>query len=177
MSKVNEEWKDIKGYEGLYQVSDWGRVKSLARYHVKNDRILKLSPDKDGYLKTTFRTENSVKTKKVHKLVAEAFIPNPENKPVVGHTKSLPDGTEDKTANEAWNLEWMTVEENNNYGCRNNNFSKTTYQYTLDGKLVGVYKNTVEAAKSVGGFASDIGFCCNGKYKTHKGYKWSYIPL
>lgn len=128
MSKIVEEWRDIKGYEGLYQVSDWGNVKSLEHEYTgrnqyggvfigrKKGRVLKQCKDRDGYLIVTLHNNGKQSIGKVHRLVAETFIPNPDNKPVVGHTKTLDDGTEDKTANEVWNLAWMTVEENNTYG-------------------------------------------------------------
>lgn len=130
MSKFIEEWRPVKGYEGLYEVSDWGNVRSLDRtfeyYHPtakKNIRrtfkgmALKKILNADGYHVVTLCDENHKRHEgKVHRLVAEAFLPNPENKPEVGHTKTLPDGTEDKTANEAWHLQWMTRPENGNYG-------------------------------------------------------------
>jgi hypothetical protein len=130
MSKFVEEWRPVKDYEVLYEVSDWGNVRSLDRtfeyYHPaakKNIRrtfkgiTLKKVLNADGYHVVTLSDENHKQHEgKVHRLVAEAFLPNPENKPVVGHTKTLPDGTEDKTANEAWHIQWMTIPENANYG-------------------------------------------------------------
>lgn len=99
-----------------------------------NEKMQKIKPKrrKNDYLyfpicvKNSYRLYGKGKHKKypVHRLVAEEFIPNPENKPQVGHLKKLPDGTEDKTANEAWNLAWMTAEENANYGTRNERISK-----------------------------------------------------
>lgn len=109
MSRIVEEWSTV---ERDYQVSDWGRVKSLNYNHTGKPKLMKLTKNKEGYLVVTLHG----KQYKVHRLVAEAFIPNPENKSEVGHLKTLPDGTEDKTANEAWNLSWMTREENANYG-------------------------------------------------------------
>jgi hypothetical protein len=177
-----EEWKDIKDYEGLYQVSSEGRVKSLKRYHVKNDRILKTTTDKDGYSIVNFRKNGVMYTNKVHRLVAEAFIPNPENKPIINHKD------EKKTNNVVENLEWCDYEFNNNYGTRNNNFKKEVYQYSLDGELLGKYISSIEASKAVNGNPSNIANCCRGfifdkkrgkphKCITYKGYKWSYKPL
>lgn len=130
MSRTIEEWKPVVGYEGLYEVSDWGNVKSVDRtfeyYHPTAKRnikrtfkgiILKKVLNEDKYHVVTLHDEEHKQHEgKVHRLVAEAFIPNPNNKPEVGHLKKLPDGTEDKTANEVWNLQWMTREENANFG-------------------------------------------------------------
>lgn len=182
MGKLVEEWRDIQGYEGLYQVSDWGNVKSLKRPRVKKDRILKCSLDKDGYVRVDLSKDNKSKTKKVHKLVAIAFIPNPDNLPVINHID------ENKENNCVWNLEWCDVEYNNNYGSRNGNFKKVVYKYTLEGEFVEKYESTIEAAKSVNGKASNVSACCRGfnfdkkRNKPHmclkyKGYKWSYEPL
>lgn len=111
---MEELWKDIEGYEGLYQVSNLGRVKSLKRYSKNNknnnDRILKPVLNTKGYLQLAL-CKNGVKyNKKLHRLVAQAFIPNPENKPQVNHID------EDKTNNIVSNLEWMTNKENRNHG-------------------------------------------------------------
>lgn len=129
MSKLVEEWRPVVGYEGYYEVSDWGNVRSLGCEYVgknqyggvficrKNGKILNKALDSYGYhVVTLYDSNHKHKTKKVHRLVADAFIPNLENKPIVGHTKTLPNGLEDKTANEVWNLAWMSIEENNSYG-------------------------------------------------------------
>lgn len=126
MSKAIEEWKPVVGYEGLYEVSDWGNVRSVDRviqqYNASAGRVvdrhfkgqlLKKVLNFEGYHIVTL---SHGKQGKVHRLVAEAWIPNQENKNEVGHLKTLPDGTEDKTANEVWNLQWMTRKENANYG-------------------------------------------------------------
>ncbi len=128
MSKFLEEWRPVVGYEGIYEVSDWGNVRSVDRTYEYLKRgtkikrtfkgvLLKKVLNSDGYHIVSLRDENHKGHQgKVHRLVAEAFLPNDDNKPVVGHKKRLPDGTEDKTANEAWNIAWMTWEENSNYG-------------------------------------------------------------
>lgn len=128
MSKIVEEWRPVVGYEGIYEVSDWGNVRSVDRTYeylnggVKIRRtfkgvLLKKVLNADGYHVVTLHNKDHKQHEgKVHRLVAEAFIPNPENKPEVGHTKTLSNGLEDKTANEAWNLQWMTRPENANYG-------------------------------------------------------------
>lgn len=96
-----EIWKDVKGYEGFYQISNTGKVKSL-----RNNRILKNIKDKDGYEIIFFSIHQNQKCFKVHRLVAEAFIPNPDNKPQVDHINSIPDD------NRVENLRWVTSHEN-----------------------------------------------------------------
>ena len=110
-----EEWRAVPGYEGLYEVSSYGRVKSLKRYKSNNggiplikERILKPYNDKKGYLNVRLRNKNF----KVHRLVAQAFIPNPNNLPQVNHKN------EDKSDNRVDNLEWCTAKYNNTYGTR-----------------------------------------------------------
>ena len=102
---MEEIWKDVKGYEGLYQVSNLGRVK-----RVTTDRILKGGKTTQGYLLVSLCKNSITSTKTIHRLVAEAFIPNHENKPQVNHID------ENKTNNMVSNLEWMTAKENNNHG-------------------------------------------------------------
>ena len=111
---MKEIWKDIKGYEGLYQVSNLGRVKSLERKVLRSDgtslaiseRILKLGKNARGYLSVQLCANGIVKCFRVYRLVAQAFIPNPDNKPQVNHI----DGN--KQNNRADNLEWATRSEN-----------------------------------------------------------------
>lgn len=114
---MNEIWKDVKGYEGLYQVSNLGRVKSLDRIdrkgRLRKGRILKPSSNGRGYLNVCLTVDNIPHTIKVHRLVAEAFISNPDNLPQVNHKDEI------KTNNHADNLEWCTAEYNSNYGSRN----------------------------------------------------------
>ena len=108
-----EEWRDIKGFEGLYQVSNLGRVKKL-NYRGKENRekILKGVPDKDGYLRIHLHKYNKSKTKRIHRLVAECFIENPNNYPMINHID------ENKQNNNVENLEWCTTKYNNTYGMR-----------------------------------------------------------
>lgn len=121
MSKLVEEWKDIKGYEGLYQVSDKGRVKSLARLSKRinpktyrgttiliGEKILKQSCQTNGYNVVVLVKEGIGIQKTVHRLVAEAFIPNPDNKPEIDHCNTI------KTDNSVENLRWCTHTENMN---------------------------------------------------------------
>ena len=177
-----EVWKDIKGYEGRYQVSNLGRVKSLERIIIKKngvkqtirERILKIQTDKDGYLQVSlYKGSGKMKTFKVHRLVCEAFHENPENKPCVNHID------EDKTNNTVGNLEWCTYKENINHGTRNarsaEGQSKSVGQYTTDGKLIKVWQSAMEIERQLGYSHGNISLVARGKLKTAYGYVWKYI--
>ena len=187
MEDVKEEiWKDIKGYEGLYQVSNLGRVKSLERIVVDKigrkrflkERILKPFTNHKVYLQVHLYDANGKKgTLKVHRLVCEAFHENSQNKPEVNHIN------EDKLDNRACNLEWVTRKENINHGTRNARvgkavskaLSKSVGQYTRDGKLVKVWQSTIEVKRQLGFSAGNISKVARGKLKTAYGYVWKYI--
>lgn len=171
---MEEIWKDIKGYEGLYQISSHGRVKSFLRYK----KILKPILKTDGYLCVNLC--KPLKKFSIHRLVAEAFIPNPDNLPQVNHKD------EDKTNNHVVNLEWCTQLYNINYGSRNKraieSLSKKVYQYTLNGEFVKEWESIRECGRN--GFNKGaICICCKGgrfinnkwiNVTQHKGYRWSY---
>ena len=116
MESIAEIWKDIQGYEGLYQVSNLGRVKSLGRnikkpllksgYCWQEERILKPYKNRKGYLNVRLCKDSRTKDFQIHRLVAIAFIPNPENKPQIDHINA------DKTNNNVNNLRWVTCKEN-----------------------------------------------------------------
>ncbi|MEE3419429.1 MAG: NUMOD4 domain-containing protein [Methanosphaera sp.] len=131
---MKEIWKDIKGYESLYQVSNLGRVKSLARKVIKTnyvsfkkERILKQQTDRYGYKKVILQRNYQIKTFSIHRLVAEAFLENPYNLPQINHKD------ENKENNCVLNLEYCDSKYNNNYGTRNKRVSETMkkkkYQY------------------------------------------------
>lgn len=138
MSRIVEEWRPVVGYEGLYEVSDWGNVRSLDRtfeyYHPSANgvirrtfkgKVLKKVLNFEGYhIVTLLDANHKQRQGKVHRLVAVAWLPNPEKKKEVGHLKTLENGLEDRTANEVWNLQWMTREENGNYGTIGERLSK-----------------------------------------------------
>ena len=163
---TEEVWRDVKGYEGLYQVSNMGRVKSLKW---NKERFLKPGMDKDGYLLVTLCAGGKPKTLKVHRLVCEAFHENPDNKPQVNHIN------EDKADNRVCNLEWCTCKQNINHGSRNERVSKPVGQYSLDGKLIKLWPSTIEVQRQAGFSQGNISQAANGKYKQAYGCIWKYI--
>ena len=173
----NEEWRDVAGYEGLYQVSSEGRVKSLERKdclgRTIRERILKLGIDRDGYLRLNLCAGGKTRTFLVHRLVATTFIPNPENKPTVNHINEI------KTDNRVENLEWMAVKENINHGTRNERIAKSREkpigQYKLDGQLIKVWPSAIEVERQTGFSQPSIWCVANGRYKQAYGYIWKYV--
>lgn len=166
---MKEIWKDIKGFEGIYQVSNLGRIKSL---HFKRELIMKLNLKKNGYYQVRLKNEGKSKDYLVHRLVAEAFIPNPNNYPQVNHID------ENKQNNKVENLEWCTVLYNNIYGERLNKVKKVlqkeTYQYDFNWNLINIYKSNKEASRKTKIPAGNISSCCNGSYKQAGGCYWRY---
>ena len=184
---MKEIWKDIAGYEGIYAVSNLGRVRSLDRYvqcvdsvRYYKGRIMKLHKQRNGYLQVCLRISGKHEQALVHRLVAEAFIPNHGQLPCVNHKD------ENKENNNADNLEWCTQKYNNHYGegnktrCRNardgaiNKLAKPVLQYSLDGKLLDEYYSAMEAGRQNHCSQAGISNCCNGKQKTAYGYVWRY---
>lgn len=174
-----EIWKDIKGYEGFYQSSTFGRARSLDTYRKSRNgtvrfckgRILKLKTNNQGYLQVNLYKNGKVKTFRVHRLVAEAFLPNPDNLPEVNHKD------ENKLNNCVSNLEWCTSSYNNNYGTRiekvSKKQSKPVLQYTLDGKFVREWKSTAECGRN-GYNHGAVAACCRGELKKYKDFIWKY---
>lgn len=177
----NEEWRDVVGYEGLYQVSSEGRVKSLERKvkhwcggeRIQKERILKPITDHYGYQVVNLYAGGKLKMHKVHRLVCQSFHDNPDNKPHVNHLN------ENKTDNRACNLEWSTAKENNNHGTRTERsakaLSKPVGQYTRDGELVKIWPSVREAEREAGFRHSTISQAANGKYKHGYGFIWKYV--
>lgn len=166
-----EEWRDIEGYEGLYQVSNEGNVRSLKTEEV----IMNPVRQESGHLFVYFYKNGIGEPHYVHRLVAQAFIPNHNNYDVVHHKNENPED------NRVENLEWTSRGRHNEI-----HKSKTVYQYTLDGELVAIYESARDAARKLSLNFSAIGHCCNGgfyrngkwvNFKLYKGYKWSFEPL
>lgn len=169
---MNEIWKDIQGYEGLYQVSNLGRVRSLDRkvQHPKGGKrfskgqIIKPGATPKGYLFVQLSSGSEICTKRVNRLVAEAFIPNPKNLPVVNHKDK------DRANNSVANLEWCTVEYNNRYSC-----TKAVLQFDRNGKFIAAWDAVSDASRATGINAGNIVQCCKGnKYKTVGNFIWRY---
>ena len=164
MMEIKEIWKDCKGYEGLYQVSNLGRV-----WNIKLQRYLKGSHDKDGYIQVYLTAKNG-KCKKefIHRLVALAFLDNSNNYPQVNHKD------ENKQNNCVDNLEWCDAKYNANHGTRNKRVSKansiSVYCFELDKTFYGAR----EAERELGINHSSISKACRGKQKTAGGYLWEY---
>lgn len=177
---MEEIWKDVVGYEGLYQVSNLGNVRSLnyngRKGYIKN---LKSRKDANGYNIVCLSKEGNSKYKKVSILVAKAFIPNQENKPCVDHIIPISDGGLDTVTN----LRWVTYPENNlNETSRLKNSNahkgqkncKEVRQETTDGRLIMIWNNQTCAERELGFKREGISACCRGKFKTYKGYIWKY---
>ena len=163
----NEIWKEIEGYEGLYWISNLGRVKSKRKIlKAINGEYLKVGLSKNG-IQRTFA---------IHRLVAKGFVDNPLNKPQVNHKD------ENKHNNNSNNLEWVTFQENMNYGTKQErgSLAKTKYnvlQYDLEGNLVRKWNNLREITQNTNFKKSNIQYCCLGKYRTAYGYIWKYSTL
>ena len=187
----NEVWKDIEGYEGMYQVSNLGRVRSLDRYvpafcalsktgeivnYFRKGVIIKQHiAGKSGYLYVRLSIGDKAKGYSVHRLVAKAFIPNPDNLPEVNHID------EDHLNNQADNLEWVTHFQNEHHGTKIERAAKTRYRRPVEalnekGEVVATYDRIVDAAKALGINIGTIWQVCNKirNCKTAGGYRWKY---
>lgn len=173
---VNEVWKDIPQYEGLYQISSIGRVKSLKRsINRKNNRLLNLREkylslkiDEHGYVKVQLWKDNKGKNIRAHRLVALCFIDNPNHFLEVNHI----DGN--KTNNNYNNLEWCDYHHNQLESKRLGLNKCTKVNMIKDGILVKTFESISEAAKFNNTDRSSIFRCLNGKYKQNNGYTWKY---
>lgn len=201
--EIMEEWRDIEGYEGLYQISSEGRVKSLKRIarnnHTVDSKIRKPKIDKDGYCCVSLWIDGVSKEYFIHRLVAQAFVSNPENKPCIDHINT------DRTDNRVENLRWCTHKENTNNPISREKFLHNRYKVEGE-RRISIYKPTKEAVakmaekhkKPVGMYkdgnlikrfdsAADaerednnlkfmsISAACNGRLKTYRGYEWKFI--
>ena len=176
---MNEIWKDIPDYEGLYQISNLGRVKSLdrdivysngTRHHI-NNKILQPQKSKYGYLFVTLTKDNKPHAKYIHQLIADAFIPNPNNLPCVNHKD------ENKLNNNIDNLEWCTIDYNNNYGTRTQRTRKKICQYDTNYKLIKIWDGIRVASRELNIPSQQISQCCKKSQYRHTagGYIWEYL--
>lgn len=176
-----EIWKDIEGYDGHYSVSNLGRVRSNERFYEMPNGSLKHLPTiimKEttsgcGYKRVKLLLNGKPKIMLVHRLVALAFIPNPNNYRCVNHKD------ENKQNNNVNNLEWCTHKYNSNYGtaierCRKKCW-KPIIQYTPDGKEVRRWNSIIEASQTLNVCKKGISSACRGKYHTSGGYIWKFV--
>lgn len=181
---MTEQWKtavyDDIVYEGLYKVSNLGRILSLNYRNTGKPKLMTPVKRKDGYFQVGLSKNGEYKMCYVHRLVAETFLPNPENKPEVNHID------EDKTNNfvgtpendyKDGNLEWKSHRDNLNHGTRNERaakaLSKKVLQLSLTGELIKEWESTQECGRN--GFNQGaVAACCRGEQKTHKGFRWMF---
>lgn len=184
-----EEWRDVVGYENLYSISSLGRVVSHERYvpnkrysiigYMKCEaRLLKIL-DRPPYYAVSLSKDGKVKNCSLHRLIAEAFIPNPDNKPCVDHIDT------NSYNNAISNLRWATIEENVNNKIskvkrrtsligRDCSFNFKPVCQLLNGKLLKVYASVKETAND--GFApKNVSATCRGRARFHAGFEWMYL--
>lgn len=171
---MQETWKTIQGYEGLYEVSDLGRVRSLVDKNGRSrELILKPGNNGKGYLQVNLFKNGVIKKHKVHRLVALTFVEGRDLfKNEVNHINENP------SDNRAVNLEWCDRKYNNNHGTHNQRVAEAksipVVQLTLDYKFVAKWPSGMEAER--GGFdQSSINSCCKHKYSKTAGYRWLYL--
>lgn len=195
---MEEVWKDIEGYEGLYQISNLGRVKSLERGHktlskyIQKEKILSTRVGIRGYCVVTLYKHNKSKQIPIHRLIAKAFIPNPKNKPCIDHINTI------RTDNRIENLRWVSHKENSNnvitlkkskencqimwergdFDNRNNLHYQKVAKLDLDGNILEIFDSIKEASVACGICAASISAIClntNPKRHTAGGFKWKHI--
>lgn len=193
----DEIWKDVQGYEGRYQVSNFGRVRSLGIPYHKGKILKPFFDSKGNYLFIGLHKNKKVEQTYIHRLVAQTFIPNPDNLPQVNHKNEV------KTDNSVDNLEWCTCKYNSNYGnakknmiisrLSNPNYQKSlkkgqetrnrlgcsgaekpVLQLNLNGDFIKEWKSTTYAGRELNISRVGISKCCNGVFKQFKGYKWEW---
>lgn len=185
----NERWKDINNYKGLYQISDYGRVKSLSRKidktHVYKERILKQSYDKDSYLVCQLSKNGKHETIRVHQLVGKYFVPNYDNKPLFDHIKpveknycnnhytNLQPFTYSENIKKAYKMGRKPITINCKYG-RDNKKARRIIQYDLNMNKITEWYCINDIVKKYGYSHGNIVSCCKGRYKQAYGYIWKY---
>lgn len=171
-----EKWEDVIGYEGLYKVSNRGRVKSVDRIdsmgRLHKGRILSIATQPNGYCFVNLWSNGRQSHNMVHRLVASAFIDNPYGYKEINHLN------EDKSDNSAENLEWCTHKYNMNYGTGHKRSAKAqgkpVLQITTDGTVIKKHESIAEAARRVKVNKKSILSVCKGKGHTAAGFRWQY---
>ena len=155
--------KDIIGYEGLYAITSCGKV-----YSYRSKKFLKPRKIRDGYLQVNLYKDGKREFYYIHRLVAEAYLPNPDNLPQVNHKD------ENKENNALPNLEWCDISYNVNYGSRNEKVGKALGKPVYCEELNKIFDGAHAAARELNLFQANITNCCKGKLKTTGGYHWRY---
>lgn len=162
-----ETWKDIQDFEGKYQISNLGRVKSLYNDNgykkTYREKILKYSIKKNGYCQVILVKNRKRYSKNIHRLVAQAFIPNPNNLPCVNHKNEI------KSDNAVENLEWCTISYNTRYSC-----GVKINQYSINNLFINSWNNIAEISDKLKISRTSINNCLNDRSKTAGGYIWRY---
>lgn len=173
-----EIWKDVSGFEGLYKISNFGRVMSLNYKRIGISQIRVPRTDKGGYLYVNLHKNNKTKSMKIHRLVASAFLPNPQGLPQINHID------EDKLNNCLWNLEWCNASYNNKYGTRtrkvldshkrngSSKAEKPVVQMDKQGNTIAEFISISEAARQMGVSRESLRDAALGYSKTCKGFIW-----
>lgn len=176
---MKEIWRHIKGYNGLYMVSNFGRVKTLHTndsYPHNKDGILQNNISSNGYCMVALCKKGKVKRVLVHRLVAEAFIPNPKGLPVINHKD------ENKLNNKVYNLEWVSQKQNLLHSnvlkkmksAAIKKQQKPVLMYDRNGKFVREFESATIAAQAIGSYQQLVSLCCYGKQKYTKGYSFKF---
>jgi hypothetical protein len=159
-----EQWEDVVGAEEYYQISSFGRIKNKITGDI-------LKPSKScGYyhIKLCYGINKDML---IHRLVAQAFLPNPFNYQCVNHKD------EDKTNNHIDNLEWCTHHYNSNYGIGALQRNQKVIQYDMQGNALKIYDSMKQAGEELGIKYQGISACCRGKNKSYGGYAWTYANI
>ena len=169
-----EEWKEVYGFDVLYEISNMGRLRTKHDSHKgyqKDYKYLTPTDNGNGYLRVNIKRKSKQTTVYIHKLVAEAFIDNPQGYCEVNHKD------ENKTNNNVSNLEWISHIDNCNYGTRNERVALKHGRFVRCNEKNIIYASIQKAAEDTGVVITAISNCLNGRSKTCAGYTWSYVDV